>query len=51
MTVDPEGNLWFSYVTQHDANFEYHCYAKSLIMYECYTIQIKILYNNSLNYL
>ncbi|XP_008180512.1 neuroglian-like [Acyrthosiphon pisum] len=34
ITVDPEGNLWFSYVTQHDANSEYHCYAKSLIMSE-----------------
>jgi len=50
MTVDPEGNLWFSYVTKHDANSEYYCYAKSLIMYEYFTIQIKILYYNSLNY-
>lgn len=51
MTVDPEGNLWFSYVTQNDTNAEYHCYAKSLIMYECFIIQYKILYYNNLNYL
>jgi len=51
MTIDPEGNLWFSYVTQYDANSEYHCYAQSSIMYECFIIQIKMLYFYSLNYL
>ncbi|XP_025205717.1 neuroglian-like isoform X1 [Melanaphis sacchari] len=34
MTTDPEGNLWFSNVTQYDASFTYYCYAKSLIMSE-----------------
>ncbi|XP_022162397.1 neuroglian-like isoform X2 [Myzus persicae] len=34
MTIDPEGNLWFSYVMQSDASFTYYCYASSFSMNE-----------------
>jgi len=35
MTLDPEGNLWFSNVTRHDTSdgSTYFCYAESLTMY------------------
>lgn len=35
MTLDPEGNLWFSNVTRHDASdeFAYACAATSIFRY------------------
>lgn len=44
MTLDPEGNLWFSNVTRHDTSdgSTYFCYAESLTMYVSLNIYIKI---------
>lgn len=45
MTLDPEGNLWFSNVTRYDEidGSTYFCYAESLSLYVFFIIFFFIL--------